>query len=190
MSEDTPTVLVVDDERDLADLYAAWLAEEYDVRTAYGGEEAIAGMDESVDVALVDRLMPQVSGGEVVEHVREDGYDCRISMVTAVEPDFDIIEMGFDEYVVKPVQRENLEEVVETLLSRATYDDQLQEMFSLASKVAALKTQKTPRELKENDSYQELTERLEELREEISRTTEELTERDFEVELRQLNVDS
>jgi DNA-binding response OmpR family regulator len=111
-------------------------------------------------------------------------------MVTAVEPDFDIIEMGFDEYVVKPVQRENLEEVVETLLSRATYDDQLQEMFSLASKVAALKTQKTPRELKENDSYQELTERLEELREEISRTTEELTERDFEVELRQLNVDS
>ncbi|PSP36340.1 DNA-binding protein [Halobacteriales archaeon QH_10_70_21] len=190
MSEDTPTVLVVDDERDLADLYAAWLAEEYDVRTAYGGEEAIAGMDESVDVALVDRLMPQVSGGEVVERVREDGYDCRISMVTAVEPDFDIIEMGFDEYVVKPVQRENLEEVVETLLSRATYDDQLQEMFSLASKVAALKTQKTPRELKENDSYQELTERLEELREEIGRTTEELTERDFEVELRQLNVDS
>ena len=190
MSEDTPTVLVVDDERDLADLYAAWLAEEYDVRTAYGGEEAIAGMDESVDVALVDRLMPQVSGGEVVERVREDGYDCRISMVTAVEPDFDIIEMGFDEYVVKPVQRENLEEVVETLLSRATYDDQLQEMFSLASKVAALKTQKTPRELEENDSYQELTERLEELREEIGRTTEELTERDFEVELRQLNVDS
>jgi DNA-binding response OmpR family regulator len=190
MSEDTPTVLVADDERDLTDLYAAWLAEEYEVRTVYGGEEAIEEMDESVDVALVDRLMPQVSGGEVVDHIREEEYDCGISMVTAVEPDFDIIEMGFDEYIVKPIQRENLEGVVETLLSRATYDDQLREMFSLASKIAALKTQKTPEKLDGNESYQELTERLEELREEIDRTTEELTERDFEAELRQLNVDS
>ncbi|WP_254839654.1 HalX domain-containing protein [Natronomonas marina] len=190
MSGDEPTVLVVDDERDLADLYAAWLAEEYDVRTAYGGEEAIEGMDESVDVALVDRLMPEVSGGEVVEHIRGEGYDCGISMVTAVEPDFDIIEMGFDEYIVKPVRRENLYDVVETLLSRAAYDDQLQEMFSLASKVAALKTQKTPQELEESDSYGELTDRLDELREELDRTTAELSERDFEVELRQLNADS
>jgi DNA-binding response OmpR family regulator len=190
MSGDEPTVLVVDDERDLADLYAAWLAEEYDVRTAYGGEEAIEGMDESVDVALVDRLMPEVSGGEVVEHIRGEGYDCGISMVTAVEPDFDIIEMGFDEYIVKPVRRENLYDVVETLLSRAAYDDQLQEMFSLASKVAALKTQKTPQELEESDSYGELTDRLDELREELDRTTAELSERVFEVELRQLNADS
>ena len=59
MSEGTPTVLVVDDERDLADLYAAWLEMEYEVVTAYGGEEAIDTMDRSVDVALVDRLMPQ-----------------------------------------------------------------------------------------------------------------------------------
>ena len=40
MTEETPTVLLVDDERDLADLYAAWLADEYEIRTAYGGEEA------------------------------------------------------------------------------------------------------------------------------------------------------
>ncbi|PSQ14009.1 DNA-binding protein [Halobacteriales archaeon QS_8_69_73] len=161
MSEDTPTILVVDDERDLADLYTAWLSEKYDVRTAYGGEEAIEMVDGSVDVALVDRLMPQTSGGDVVEYIRREGYDCGVSMVTAVE----------------------------TLLSRSAYDDKLREMFSVASKVAALKTQKTPQELEQSDSYQELTARLNELREEVDRTADRLTERDFEVELRQLNVD-
>ena len=189
MTGETPTVLVVDDERNLADLYAAWLVDEYEVRTAYGGKEAVEEMDETIDVALVDRLMPQTSGGEVVEHIREEGYDCSISMVTAVEPDFDIIEMRFDEYIVKPVRRKSLHDVVETLLTRSAYDDKLQEMFSLASKRGALKTQKTPHELEESDSYQELTDRLEELREELDRTADDLSERDFEVELRQLNTD-
>jgi DNA-binding response OmpR family regulator len=190
MSEGTATVLVIDDERDLADLYAAWLAEEYEVRTAYGGQAAIDAMDESVDVALVDRLMPEIRGSEVVEYIREEGYDCGISMVTAVEPDFDIIEMGFDEYVVKPIRRQDLHDVVESVLARATYDDQLQEMFSLSSKVAALKTQKPASELDGNEDYARMTDRLEELRSEIDRTAGDLSERDFEVELRQLNVDS
>lgn len=190
MSEDTPTVLVVDDERDLADLYAAWLERDYQVRTAYGGETAIEALDGSVDVALIDRLMPEVSGDEVLEDVRGGDYECRVAMVTAVEPDFDIIEMGFDEYVVKPISRQDLHDVVESLLARATYDDQLQEMFSLSSKVAALKTQKPASELDGNEDYARLTDRLEELRSEIDRTAGDLSERDFEVELRRLNVDS
>ena len=189
MTEETPTVLIVDDERDLADLYAAWLADEYEVRTAYGGKEAIKQVNETVDVALVDRLMPRTSGGEVVAYIREKGYDCSISMVTAVEPDFDIIEMRFDEYIVKPVRRKGLHDIVETLLTRSAYDDKLREMFSLASKRGALKTQKTPDELEESDPYRELTDRLEELREELDRTADDLSERDFEVELGQLNTD-
>jgi len=190
MSEERATVLVVDDERDLADLYSAWLSDEYDGRLAYGGQAAIDAMDDTIDVALVDRLMPEVSGSEVVDYIRTEGFDCGISMVTAVEPDFDIIEMGFDEYIVKPIRQEDLDDVVETLLARSAYDDQLQEMFSLASKVAALKTQKPASELEENADYQEMTDRLDDLRDEIDRTTDDLSERDFEVELRQLNVDS
>ena len=190
MTEDTPTVLVVDDERDLADLYTAWLEQEYRVRTAYGGEEAIEALDESVDVALIDRLMPSVSGDEVLEYVRREGYDCRVAMVTAVEPDFDIIEMGFDEYIVKPIRHEEILEAVESLLSRSTYDEQLREFYSLASKRAALQSQKSTEELEESDAYAELTDQLEALRDDLDRTTERLTARDLEVELRQLNADS
>ena len=188
MTDEEPTVLVVDDERDLADLYAAWLGD-YRVRTAYGGGEAIELLDEAVDVALIDRLMPDVSGDEVLAYVREEGYDCRVAMVTAVEPDFDIIEMGFDEYLVKPIRQEEIVPAVESLLSRSTYDEQLREFFALASKRAALQSQKSPRELEESDAYAELTAELESLREDLDRTTERLTARDLEVELRQLNAD-
>lgn len=189
MTEDSTTVLVVDDERDLADLYAAWLESDYDVRTAYGGEHAIDELDESVDVALIDRLMPAVSGDEVLEYVRDEGYECRISMVTAVEPDFDIIEMGFDEYIVKPIRHDELVGVVDSLVSRSTYDQQLQEFFALAAKRATLQSQKTDRELEKSDAYSELTEALQQMRQELDRTTEELTIRDLEVELRQLSAD-
>jgi DNA-binding response OmpR family regulator len=190
MTDDTPTVLVVDDERDLADLYSAWLSEQYEVRTAYGGEEAIGVLSGEVDVALIDRLMPRVSGDEVLDHIRTEGYGCQVSMVTAVEPDFDIIELGFDEYIVKPIRRDELLDIVDTLLSRSEYDRQLQEFFALASKRAALQTQKNAHELAQSDAYARLTSDIEEMRSELNRTTAQLSERDFEVELRRLSADN
>lgn len=180
------TVLVVDDERDLADLYAAWLETEYEVRTAYGGEGALEVLDGAVDVALIDRLMPDKSGDEVLATIREEGYDCKVTMVTAVEPDFDILEMGFDDYVVKPVRREELLEVVGSLLRREEYDSQLQEYFALVSKRAALESEKTEHELEESEAYADLAERIDELRAELEETAAGMDDRDFEVVLRQL----
>lgn len=170
MSADPPLVLVVEDERDLADLYATWLRDEYRVRVAYGGREAIEKLDGEVDIALLDRRMPDLSGDETLEAVREEGVECRVAMVTAVEPDFDIVEMGFDDYLVKPVSREALEETVENLLLRDTYDEGIQELFALASKKALLESEKDPATLSTNEEYQELSERVAELRADLNET--------------------
>ena len=59
---DSSTVLVVDDNRELAEAYAATLREQYDTRTACSGREALDVVDETVDVVLLDRRMPSVSG--------------------------------------------------------------------------------------------------------------------------------
>lgn len=181
-------MLIVDDERELADLYAAWLREEYTVRTAYDGDEAIAALESGIDVALIDRLMPRMSGGELLSHIRAEGYDCRVSIVTAVEPDFDIIEMGFDEYLVKPIQRDEVREIVDALVTRSTYDEQVQEFFALASKRAALEAKKNRLELQESDAYAELTAEFDRLRTELQRTVDQLRPRDFEVEMRRLDA--
>ncbi len=185
--DDEPTVLVVDDQPELADLYAAWLRDAYDVRTAYGGDEAIAALGSDIDVALIDRLMPRTSGDELISRIRKDGYDCRVSVVTAVEPDFDIIGMGFDEYLVKPIQRDEINDVVDALVTRSEYDEKLQSFFSLASKRATLQTKKAPRELEESSAYAELTADFDRLRTELERTIDQLRPQDLEAEMRQLN---
>jgi DNA-binding response OmpR family regulator len=178
MSEDRPTVLVVEDEPDLADLYSEWLKSDHDVRTAYGGEKALEVIDEGVDIVLLDRRMPDLSGDEVLDAIREKQIECRVSMVTAVEPDFDIVEMGFDDYLVKPVSRESLQDAVSGLLLRSEYDEGMQELFSLASKKALLESERSSTELKDNKEYQQLTDQIEALRGELDRKVDKLDETD------------
>jgi DNA-binding response OmpR family regulator len=173
------TVLAVDDEPDLAELYRVYLDSAYDVRVATGGETAMEEMDESVDVVLLDRRMPDMSGHEVLSAMREAGYDARVAMLTAVEPDVDIVEMPFDDYKTKPVTKEDLLTLVEVLLHRAEFDEHSQEFFALASKKAALEATDTTN----TDEYEELIERLESVRDRVDDTLDHLSARDAFVEV-------
>ena len=178
MSDASPLVLVVEDEPDLADLYATWLSSEYRVRTAYGGHEALDALDGDVDVVLLDRRMPGLSGDEVLETVRNRGIDCRVAMVTAVEPDFDIVAMGFDDYLVKPVTKDALRETVSTLCTRSAYDEGVQELFSLASKKALLESEKGSTELDESEEYAELTAQIEALQADLDEAVSGIDDHD------------
>ena len=185
---ESPTVLVVDDERDVADAYAAQLQREYDVVTAYGGQEAIDTLDESVDVMLLDRRMPGVSGDDVLEYVREEGLDCRVAMVTAVDPDFDIIEMPFDDYVIKPVSRDDLLETIDHLLSVSDYRRKLQKYHALSAKHATLLANKPDSELADSEEFQALTEQMDELRSELDDHLADFDDEDFETAFRDLGT--
>ncbi|SIR96905.1 HalX domain-containing protein [Natronorubrum thiooxidans] len=156
-------VLVVDDEARLADLFAAWLKTEWVVDTAYDGMEALEKMGDAVEIVLLDRRMPGLSGDEVLAEIRDRGYDSRVVMVTAVDPDFDIIEMGFDDYLVKPVSKDELVEIVDTVIGRSEYESDIQEYYALVSKKALLESEKAERELGTNDEYQTLCDRVTEL---------------------------
>jgi len=133
-----PTVLVVDDDRDLADTYGLWLEEYYDVRVAHGGEAALEIADDDVDVVLLDRRMPGVAGDEVLAELRDRGLDCQVSMLTAIEPDSDLVDMPFDEYLVKPVSKSEVRETVEELLVRSSFDEQAQDLFAVDATERAL----------------------------------------------------
>jgi DNA-binding response OmpR family regulator len=143
---------------------------------AYGGNEALEELDDSVAVVLLDRRMPDLSGDEALAEIRSRGFDCRVAMVTAVEPDFDIVAMGFDDYLVKPVSREALHETVSNLLLRSAYDEGVQELFSLSSKKAILESEKGPGALSESEEYRELERKLSELRQELDETLGEFDE--------------
>jgi DNA-binding response OmpR family regulator len=184
MTEET-TILIVDDETDIADLYTTWLKMEHEVRTAYCGEEALEKVDSEVDIVFLDRRMPDYSGDEVLERIRERGLECRVVMVTAVDPDFDIISMGFDDYLTKPVMREDLNGAVETMTERDDYDETMTEYFALTSKKATLEAEKPLSELQHNEQYQRMVERVEELEEEADTAVSEFTD-DFDALFQEL----
>lgn len=170
MEASDPVVLVVEDEPDVGETYRLWLADRYEVRAASDGDEAVAQLDDTIDVVLLDRMMPGRSGDEVLEYIRDEELDCRVAMVTAVDPDFDILDMGFDTYLSKPVDRGELEATVSTLLERSTYDALLQEYYGLVETRATLEATKTRSELAASEEYSRLKSRIEELRGELAET--------------------
>jgi len=157
---DRPVVLVVDDEERIPEAFALWLGDEYDVRTATDGESALASLDRDVDVVLLDRQMPGLSGDAVLERIREEGYDCRVAMVTGVDADFDIVDLPFDDYVTKPVGKDDLREVVDELLTVREYDEDVRRYFALSKTRAALEAEKTGAELADSEAYESLRDDL------------------------------
>lgn len=157
----TTTILIVEDERGLADLYTAYLEDAYAVRTAYTGEEALELLDDDVDIALLDRRLDKWSGDQLLNVIHERNIDCQVAMVTAVIPDFEIVDLPIDEYLTKPISREDLLETVEELLLRAESDIDQQELLSLISRRIALENEKPAAELAASDEYTQLKQRIE-----------------------------
>ncbi|WP_231184582.1 response regulator [Haladaptatus sp. DYF46] len=177
-------ILVVDDEQPIADLFARWLEDEYDVRIAYSGAEALASLDDSLDVVLLDRDMPETSGDDVLETIRSRGIDCRVGMVTAVEPSFDVLALGYDTYVVKPVtEPSELHDVVKSLLRRSTYSTDVRRLLALSSKQAALQTRIGQSELENHEEYQALISEIRSLKRSLSTTVDRMDDAELDMEL-------
>jgi len=172
--DETPTVLIVEDEQHLADLYTDYLIDRFDVETAYSGEEGIDRLADDIDVVLLDRRMPVVSGNEVLAEIEERSLPCRVAMVTAVNPDFDIIEMGVDDYLVKPVTREELTDVVERLQKIGAYNEQLQALTTRKLKRNVLQVEKTQAELDNSQRYRELQAEIAEISERVDELAADL----------------
>ncbi|AXG10667.1 response regulator [Haloplanus rubicundus] len=187
MATAQPTVLLVDDERDVVDVYAlAFTGGEYTVLKAYSGEEALEKVDDA-DIVLLDRRMPGLSGQDVLDEIRNRGLDVRVAMVTAVDPDFDIADMDFDTYLTKPVSDDELRATVDELLTLSEYDEQVRERFAVAEKLAVLEAEKTENELNASAEYAQLQARAAELDAKSSETFGSMTTETFEKALSELD---
>ncbi|MFC7019640.1 MULTISPECIES: response regulator [Haloarcula] len=184
-SDASGTILVVDDEPHLVGMYAAMLEDDHTVHTATSGEAALDQFAASIDIVLLDRRMPGLTGDEVLETIRAESYECRVAMVTSVEPDMDIVDLPFDAYLVKPIRQRDLVELVDDLLLRSQYSAGLQKLLRVSSKLAALESQFSAEKLDSHEEYRDLRaqkERLEEVNHE--RQTELIERGDTELVFR------
>jgi DNA-binding response OmpR family regulator len=162
------TVLVVDDESVIRRSFSLYLESwGYSVLTADSGEEALALVDDDVDVVMLDRRMPDTSGDQVLAEIRTRGVDCRIALVTAVDPDFDVVQVDCDDYLVKPVDKAELRDTVERLVLLEEYSDAQRELSSLRVKRNVLEVEKHPDALAESEEFAALEERIRELETEL-----------------------
>ena len=102
----TEKVLVVDDERDIADLLEVYLRNEnYDVYKYYSAREALECIEnQEMDLAILDIMMPDINGFSLCQKIREK-YTYPIIMLTAKDEETDKITgltLGADDYVTKP----------------------------------------------------------------------------------------
>jgi DNA-binding response OmpR family regulator len=118
------TILVADDERHIVQLIKLYLGNEgFGVETASNGQEALAKINRlSLDLLILDLMMPHVDGWEVCRRVRRDS-DVPIIMLTARADDVDKIvglELGADDYVTKPFNPRELVARVKAVLRRTS----------------------------------------------------------------------
>lgn len=103
-------ILIVDDERGIVDTMKAYFAPQYEVLTAYSGEEAIQKAEMQPDLILLDINMPRMDGLTVCQTIREH-VACPILFLTARIESTDKIngfQAGADDYIVKPVDLDEL----------------------------------------------------------------------------------
>ena len=179
MDTDTPSVLIVEAEPDLAELYASWLEDAYRVETVRDESAVSAVVDGGFDVVIVDRRrLPDGPTSELCDAISAEELDSQVVAVTGTEPAVDSDDAAFDDYLLKPVSRADLRRSVENLLLRRTYDEQLGAYFELASKKASLDGRLSEAELQSSQEYAELEDRIAVLRTRVNETRSQLLERD------------
>ena len=121
-------ILVVDDERAIADLIEVYLKNEnYSVRKFYNGQDALQCIrNETIDLAILDIMLPDGDGFSICRQIREK-HHFPIIMLTAKDEEIDKITgltLGADDYMTKPFRPLELVARVKAQLRRFTQYNQ------------------------------------------------------------------
>ncbi len=126
-------ILIADDNPQGVELLEAYLSDTgYELRTASDGEQTLKQVEEwQPDLILLDIMMPKITGFEVCKRLRANPRtrDVAVLMVTALDQALDIeraVEAGTDEFLSKPINKNELLLRVRSLLRVTRYKEQLE----------------------------------------------------------------
>jgi DNA-binding response OmpR family regulator len=118
--------LVAEDDRDIRELVESKLISAgFDVIAVADGKAAMYELTESrFDIALLDVMMPGLSGLDIMRKLRDETLDIRLPVIllTAKSQEFEVetgFALGADDYVVKPFSPRDLLQRVEAVLARS-----------------------------------------------------------------------
>ena len=137
--EDLSVVLLVEDNENDARLIQGYLrGEPYKIKLAGNGEDALSiASQERIDLILLDILLPGINGFEVCNRLKEKGEtkDIQIVLITSLndlESRIRGVELGADDFLVKPIDSRELRTRINVLLKKKAYLDQLHSHYETA----------------------------------------------------------
>ncbi|CAM3839247.1 envelope stress response regulator transcription factor CpxR [Xenorhabdus thuongxuanensis] len=120
-------ILLVDDDRELTSLLKELLEMEgFNVVIAHDGEQALQYIDSSIDLLLLDIMMPRKNGIETLKELRQY-HQTPVIMLTARGSDLDRVlglELGADDYLPKPFNDRELVARIRAILRRSNWSEQ------------------------------------------------------------------
>jgi DNA-binding NtrC family response regulator len=137
-------ILIVDDDRLLQNSLRTILSEKYDPLIAGSGEDAVRLLTEKpVDLVLLDIRLPGMDGIETLQRIKAIRPDLLVIMMTAFEDIKTVItsmKMGGYDYLVKPLEVEMFELVIEKALETLRLKKEVEELRRFTAKSSTSKT--------------------------------------------------
>lgn len=130
----TKRILIVDDEKNIRMMLNRCLKEEgYEIDIAVNGEEALGIIKvENYDLVLLDIKMPGLTGMQVLESMRKDGFKVDVIMMTAygtIERAVEAMKLGAIDFISKPFTPDEIREIVKDVLDRQNLSEERLESF-------------------------------------------------------------
>ena len=150
-------ILVVEDDKGTARFIKKGLSEEGFMADAIsGGEEGLfMATTEIYDLIILDVMLPEINGFEVLRGIRQKGVSTPVLFLTAKDEKEDIIhglDLGADDYLVKPFAFAELLARIRAVLRRGQTSDQMQKLI-----IGDLVLDRVARQARRNDKIIELT---------------------------------
>ena len=150
-------ILVVEDDNGAARFIKKGLSEEgFMTDVVSGGEEGLfMAMTEIYDLIILDVMLPEINGFEVLRAIRQKGVSTPVLFLTAKDEKEDIIhglDLGADDYLVKPFAFAELLARIRAVLRRGQTGDQMQKLI-----IGDLVLDRVTRQARRNDKIIELT---------------------------------
>lgn len=124
MNKDSETILIVDDEKEIADLLEVYLTNDnYSVYKFYNGTDALRCIEENdIDLAILDVMLPDTDGFQLCQKIRENFYFPVIMLTAKIEDNDKImgLTIGADDYITKPFNPLEVVARVKTQLRRCS----------------------------------------------------------------------
>lgn len=125
-------ILIVDDDINISELIKMYLENEGHIcEQVYNGKDAISNIDKNFDLIVLDIMLPLINGWDVLKEIRKK-YNTPVIMLTAKGETFDKVlglELGADDYIVKPFEPKEFIARVKAVLRRYTKAESTKKIY-------------------------------------------------------------